>query len=92
MDEVEARANEIFDQADVDGNGEIDYNEWCLATINKNELINESNLREAFALFDEDNNGSIDANEIGRILGYNLSKERKLWQEVIKEVDLNGDG
>ena len=92
MEEVEARANEIFDQADVDGSGEIDYNEWCLATINKNELINESNLREAFALFDEDNNGSIDANEIGRILGYNLSKEKKLWQEVIKEADLNGDG
>ena len=76
----------------MDGSGEIDYNEWCLATINKNELINESNLREAFALFDEDNNGSIDANEIGRILGYNLSKEKKLWQEVIKEADLNGDG
>ena len=44
MDEVEARANEIFDQADADGSGEIDYNEWCLATINKNELLNEANL------------------------------------------------
>ena len=45
MDEVEARANEIFDQADADGSGEIDYNEWCLATINKNELLNEANLQ-----------------------------------------------
>ena len=48
MAEVEERANEIFDQADVDGSGEIDFGEWCAATINKNELLNEQNLRDAF--------------------------------------------
>ena len=45
MQAVEARANELFDQADVDHSGEIDYNEWCLATINKSELLSEINLR-----------------------------------------------
>ena len=26
------------------------------------------------------------------ILGNNMSKEEHVWKEVIKEVDLNGDG
>ena len=50
--------------ADTDGNGEIDFTEWCAATINKNELFCDENLREAFEFFDNDNSGTIDANEI----------------------------
>ena len=46
----------------------------------------------AFELFDADGGGTIDANEIGSILGQNLQKEKKLWQDVVKEVDINGDG
>ena len=33
--EVDERANEIFNIADVDGNNTIDFGEWCTATINK---------------------------------------------------------
>lgn len=43
-------------------------------------------------MFDIDGGGTIDAAEIGSILGQNLVKEEKLWQEVVKEVDINGDG
>lgn len=31
---VEERANEIFDSADTDKSGAIDFSEWCTATIN----------------------------------------------------------
>ena len=34
-DEIEERALEIFNNADVDGNGAIDFGEWCTATINQ---------------------------------------------------------
>ena len=91
-EEVIERANAIFDAADVDGSGEIDFSEWCTATINKNELLNDKNLKAAFALFDKDNGGSIDAAEVAAILGNSMSKEEHVWKEVIKEVDLNGDG
>ena len=46
--EVEGRANALFDEADVDGTGEIDFGEWCAATINKSELLNDKNLKTAF--------------------------------------------
>ena len=92
MEEVEERANQIFDAADVDGSGEIDFGEWCSATINKTDLLNEKNLRAAFQLFDKDGGGTIEAAEVASILGNNMSKEEGVWQDVIKEVDLNGDG
>ena len=78
-EEIEERANTIFDAADVDGSGEIDFGEWCAATINKNELLNEKNLKAAFQLFDKDGGGTIEAAEVAAILGNNMSKEEQVW-------------
>ena len=89
---VEERALMVFSAADMDGNGEIDFDEWCTATINKNELLNDKNLKAAFALFDKDGGGTIEAAEVASILGNNMSKEEQVWQDVIREVDINGDG
>lgn len=33
---VKERAEEIFSNADTDGSGNIDFGEWCTATINQN--------------------------------------------------------
>ena len=49
-------------------------------------------MRAAFQLFDKDGGGTIDAGEIATILGHNVSKEEQVWADVIKEVDINGDG
>ena len=90
--EVDERAMEIFNQADVDGSGEIDFGEWCTATINQVELLSEPNMLAAFKLFDKDGSGTIEAQEIAAILGHNISKEQQVWEDVIAEVDVNGDG
>ena len=92
MQEVEDRAAALFDEADIDGTGEIDFGEWCTATVNKSDLLNDENLRIAFQMFDLDKTGKIKASEVGELLGHNLQKEDHVWKEVINEVDLNGDG
>ncbi len=33
VDAIDERANEIFDQADQDGSGQVDFAEWCTASI-----------------------------------------------------------
>jgi calcium-dependent protein kinase len=53
MEEIEKEVDKIFKQADVDGNGEIDYSEWQVATINKYDVLQEEKLRGAFELFDK---------------------------------------
>ena len=66
---VDEKAIAIFEKADTDGSGAIDFTEWCTATINQNQLLNEGNMRAAFALFDKDGGGTIEAAEIAAILG-----------------------
>ena len=46
----------------------------------------------AFKLFDKDGSGAIDASEIASILGQSVSGEEGVWEDVISEVDVNGDG
>ena len=79
-EEVDERAIEVFKNADVDGSGSIDFGEWCTATINQQELLNEPNLKAAFKLFDKDGSGHIDANEIATILGHSATDaENSVW-------------
>lgn len=54
----------MFDEVDVDGSGEIEFSEWIVASIDKNSLITEEKLRQAFSLFDTDGSGTIRTNEI----------------------------
>ena len=89
---VDARALELFAVADVDGSGEIDFDEWCTATIKQDQLMSEPNLRAAFNLFDKDGGGTIDATEIASVLGYDANKDREVFQLAVREIDTNGDG
>jgi calcium-dependent protein kinase len=93
IDEIEKEATEVFKKCDLDNNGYLDYGEWCVATVNKRELLNNTNLTIAFQLFDRDKGGSIDAQEVATILGKGLNVDSpEVWDQLIKEVDLNGDG
>ena len=89
---MDARALEIFAIADVDGSGGIDFDEWCAATIKQDQLLNEPNMRAAFNLFDKDGGGTIEAAEIASVLGYDMEKNKEMFENVVREIDLNGDG
>ena len=49
----------IFRAVDIDGNGDIDYTEFIMATMNERDLISKKNVRAAFRLFDKGGTGSI---------------------------------
>jgi calcium-dependent protein kinase len=52
-EDVVKEADRLFKLADQDGNGEIDYSEWQVATINKYGILQEEKLRNAFKMFDK---------------------------------------
>lgn len=47
-------------QADVDGNGSIDYIEFITATMHRHRLERDEHLHKAFQYFDKDNSGRVD--------------------------------
>lgn len=66
--------------------------EWVIATINKQKLLSNDKLEQAFRLFDRDNSGSISADEVRDVLGAGRKIDEEIWKNIILEVDENGDG
>mmetsp|Transcript_20714 Transcript_20714/g.18120 ORF Transcript_20714/g.18120 Transcript_20714/m.18120 type:complete len:120 (-) Transcript_20714:658-1017(-) len=83
-----------MNQVDSNKSGAIDYTEFVMATINRKRILSQESLHKAFNLFDKDGNGFIDAEELAMIFNPGNQKEisSSVWEELIKEVDLNGDG
>jgi calcium-dependent protein kinase len=91
-DLAEDEVDRIMKVADTDGSGEIDYSEWVVATMDKKKLLTNEKLEVAFNLFDKDGGGSISANEVKEVLGIGKNIDEAIWNEIIHEVDGNGDG
>ena len=81
---------------ELDPSAKINYNEFIASTMDlKTRLVGEDNLRALFAMFDKDGDGKITANELKQLLGSSdqfKNKSEAFWDDMIKEVDLNGDG
>lgn len=91
-DLAEGEVDRIMAVADSDGSGEIDYSEWIIASVNKKKLLTQEKLELAFNLFDRDGSGSISADEVKSVLGVGKNIDEKIWNEIVREVDANGDG
>jgi Ca2+-binding EF-hand superfamily protein len=58
----------MIKKADVDGNGQISYNEWLLTAVSVEKLLQEDKLESAFKLFDKDNSRTLTIQEIKDML------------------------
>merc|ERR1740115_327631 len=84
--------DEMFDKVDADGSGEIDYSEFVVATMNEKNLLSNNKLQTAFKMFDKDGGGSISTDEIRQVLSFGQNLDEKVVNDIIKQVDANGDG
>ena len=70
----------------------LKYLEWVVATINKEKLLTDEKLKQAFSLFDKDGSGTISSEEVKEILCAGRKIDDQVWEEVIREVDADGNG
>lgn len=94
VDEKEAKkiVQSILSEVDSDKNGVIDYSEFLRANVDHKKIVNEENLKNAFKMFDLDDSGKISSIELGKILEGNEFTNYRVWDKIIQEFDVNGDG
>jgi calcium-dependent protein kinase len=84
--------DEMFAKVDVDDSGAIDYSEFVVASMNEKNLLSNNKLQSAFKMFDKDGGGSISTDEIKQVLSFGQNLEESVVNEIINQVDANGDG
>lgn len=82
----------VFAAVDVDGSGELGLQEFMQACANKENLLDDRQLKNSFGFFDKDGSGSVTIEELKEALGIGKNIDEKVWKDVINEVDANGDG
>ena len=72
----------------------VSFLEFLSATVTKDLYLLSDKLGEAFKAFDRDGSGFITLDELMEVIGGDESFEidRKVWDKVIGEVDVDGDG
>jgi len=89
-----AELNDMINEVDSDGNGEIDFEEFLSMMAKKlKETDLEEDIREAFRVFDKNSSGIISTLELRHIMT-NLGEKLKDSEidEMIRHADIDGDG
>ncbi|KAL4455093.1 hypothetical protein ABPG74_006475 [Tetrahymena malaccensis] len=89
---AEEEVNRIMNAVDTNHSGSIDYTEWVMATINREQLLSKQRLDVAFKMFDKDGSGTLSIDEIRDLFGNQIGISEKVWREMLTEADDNGDG
>ena len=82
----------LINKQDINQSGFIDYTEFVAAAIDREKLLTKQRIEACFELFDKDNSGKITKDELKVMLGVNQKVDDTIWNDLIKEVDLNGYG
>lgn len=85
-----ADIKKILKEIDISGNGYINYSEF-IGFNKQRTVLNTERLEAVFQMFDKDSSGKITADEVKAMLDVH-NVEDEWWDQIIAEVDLNGDG
>lgn len=77
-----------FLQADLDGDGTLNHQEFIVLSIHVRNLTNEDHLHKAFAFFDQNQSGYIEIEELRNALADEFSTDtEEVINAIIHDVD-----
>lgn len=78
--------DKIMKRIDLDGNDEFSYSEFCMAAVNKKDLLSHSRLKLAFDLFDKQSKGYVTYDELREAFRF-VDMDMSYLNKIIKQVD-----
>ena len=78
----------LFDKLDDNKSGIIEYEELVRGFSDREKLLNEKNMKQAFNFFDKDKNGTITWSEICDIVFQNKKMPKILLNQFLDEMSL----
>ena len=88
--------DEIYKNIDLNNSGFIDYEEFVVASVNKNIFMRNNILYTAFKFFDKDDSGEITFDEIEMMFKEALNDGKtnvhQALKKIMDEIDVNIDG
>ena len=85
------KVRSIFDSVDTDGNGVIDYSEFCAAALKSGAVRCEKAILAAFRVFDINGDGQISKAELGEVMMSQGTGQEEL-DKLLDPWDADGDG
>merc|ERR1712048_814008 len=95
LKEIPPDLQQIMQDCDSDGNGDIDYTEFLAATLDKRVYLKEDVCWAAFRLFDRNGDGKISQDELKQVMADSEVKDKvgtENLANMMKELDTSGDG
>lgn len=89
---TQADVEHLMDKIDSNKSRSIDYTEFLAAAMDRKKMLSGERIKKAFSIFDKDGNGKISPSEFKNIFKGVNGIDEKLWQEMIHEVDGDGNG
>jgi calcium-dependent protein kinase len=90
---ADTEIQKLIENIDLDKNQYIEYEEFLRVTVNLDLLMTDKNLKMAFDFFDKDKSGKLTPDEIKKAICKDFEgKDNALIQDIVKEIDTNGDG
>ena len=80
----------LVESMDRNGDGEITWDEFVAASIDKIALLNKHNIRAAFNVLDENGDGKISREELKKWFKADentMDPDEKMWDEIMNQVD-----
>lgn len=78
--------NKLFDELDDNKSGIIEYEEIVRGFSDREKLLNEKNMRQAFKFFDKDKNGTISWTEISNVVFKNKKMPKIIMKQFLEEI------
>ena len=89
-EEAVKKAYDIFHEIDFNNDGSINFSEFITVNMEKEKVLNEKMLKNAFKIFDLDGNGYITIDELKETIPLEIQNNSQ-WIDIVKEVDQDGD-